>query len=287
MSRLMRIYYFGVFGAIGGLVGWQVSNLTGLSFSKNLYLNEVLVGAMIGLSVGLLIGFAGGVDTRNLVQIGRSTLTSGLLGLAGGALGLPLAEFLFQQLGGEPWSRAVGWGLFGMLIGVAAGLTGGSQVWKGALGGLAGGFLGGGLLEFIRVRLADPILGKALGLIFLGAAVGAFIALIVYLLSKAWFTVESGKMKGTDIILDKYIKTDGLAVYIGSSALKAEIVFPDPDIAPQHALLTSSGTHFTLKDISLKGTLVNNRRIETARLGNNQDIQMGNTRIKYHEKRSS
>ncbi len=287
MSRSIRIYYFGVFGAIGGLISWQISNLIGLSFSQNLYLNEILVGALIGLSVGLLIGFAGSVSTRNLIQIGRSSMICGLLGLVGGAVGLPLAEFLFLKLGGEPSSRAIGWGFFGLLIGVAAGITGGSQVWKGALGGILGGVIGGGLLEATLVRLNDTMLGKAIGLIFLGAAVGIFIALIVFLLSKAWFTVESGKLKGSDIILDKFIKADGLSIYIGSSALKSDIVFPDPDIDPQHALLTSAGTHFTLKDISLSGTMVDNRRIEVARLRNEQTIQMGNTKIKYHEKRSS
>jgi hypothetical protein len=281
----MRLYYYGVFGAIGGLIGWQVSNLTGLSFSQNLYLNEVLVGGLIGLSVGLLIGFGDGIATRNLVQTGRSSLVSGLLGLVGGGLGLPLGEFLFQRLGGAPWARASGWALFGLLIGVAAGISGGSQVWKGALGGLLGGALGGGLLEATLARFSNPLFGKAFGLILLGAAVGVFIALIVYLLSRAWFKVESGKLQGTEIILDKFIKADVPAVYMGSSALKADIVFPDPDIAPQHALLSGAGSHFTLKDISLNGTLVNNKQIQTTRLGNNQTIQMGNTRIKYHEKK--
>jgi hypothetical protein len=285
MSRMMRLYYYGVFGAIGGLIGWQVSNLTGLSFTGSLYLSEILVGALIGVSVGVLIGFASGLPTRNLVQIGRTSLVSGLLGLVGGALGLPLAEWLYQLLGGEPWARALGWGAFGLLIGIAAGVTGGAQVWKGALGGLLGGALGGGLLEVARGRLSDPLLGKAIGLILLGMAVGVFIALIVYLLSKAWFTVETGKLKGTDFILDKFIKPEGPAVYIGSNALKADIVFPDPDIAPQHALLKGAGTHFNLKDISLTGTFVNKRRIEQANLRDRQTIKMGNTEFRYHERR--
>ena len=61
MSRLMRLYYYGVFGAIGGLISWQVSNLLGLSFTKNIYISELVVGALIGVSVGLLIGIAEGL----------------------------------------------------------------------------------------------------------------------------------------------------------------------------------------------------------------------------------
>lgn len=285
MSRLMRLYYYGAFGAIGGLIGWQVSNLLGLSFTRNIYLSELVVGALIGVSVGLLIGIAEGLLTRNLVQALRASLVSGLLGLAGGALGLPVSEAFFQLLGGEPWARALGWGLFGLLIGVAAGITGGAQMWKGALGGFLGGVLGGWLLEFSRGQLADPVLGKAIGLILLGGSVGIFIALIVFLLSRAWFTVTSGKLKGTDFILDKFIKPDGPSAFIGSDALKANIVFPDPDIAPQHGLLKGVGTHFNLKDMSLSGTFINNRRIEQTNLRNSQTIRMGNTEFVYYERR--
>ena len=44
----MRTYFYAVFGAIGGLIGWQMSNFLGLSFIKNLYLSEAVVGAQIG-----------------------------------------------------------------------------------------------------------------------------------------------------------------------------------------------------------------------------------------------
>ena len=49
MTRIMRLYYYGVAGAIGGLIAWQLSNLIGLSFTPILYLNEMIVGAVIGL----------------------------------------------------------------------------------------------------------------------------------------------------------------------------------------------------------------------------------------------
>jgi len=285
MSRLMRLYYYGVLGAIGGLVGWQISNLLGLSFLTNIYLSEAVVGALIGLSIGFLIGLVEGVLRRSWVHTLRASLFSGLLGLVGGAVGLPLAEGLFQLLGAEAWGRLLGWGLFGLLTGLAAGVTGGAQMWKGGLGGLLGGLLGGALLEGVRWWLADPVLGKAAGLILLGAAVGTFIALIVFMLSRAWLEVTRGKMKGMEFILDKFLKPDGPTAFIGSSPLKAEIVLPDPDIAPQHAMLQGGGNFFNLKDMSLNGTFVNGKKIELARLGDRQTIRMGSTEMIYHEKR--
>ena len=74
MSRSMRTYFYAVLGGIGGLIGWQVSNMLGLSFGPNLYVSEMLVGALVGLCVGLFIGITEGVLTRNLVQAAKSGL---------------------------------------------------------------------------------------------------------------------------------------------------------------------------------------------------------------------
>ena len=63
------------------------------------------------------------------------------------------------------------------------------------------------------------------------------------------------------------------------------LVLPDPDIAPQHAMLKGAGTHFNIKDMSLNGTFVNNRKIEQAILKNRQTLKLGNTELIYHEKR--
>ncbi len=286
MSRVMRLYYYAVFGAIGGVIGWQASNILGLSFfAGNIYLSEIVVGAVIGFCIGIFIGLAEGLMTRNYVQALRTGFLSGLMGLVGGGIGLPLAEALFQLLGGQVWGLALGWGLFGLLIGLAASFTGGSQMWKGALGGLLGGIAGGLLLEAARSWMEDPMMGKAVGLLLTGASVGIFTALIVFLLSKAWLEVTSGKLKGTEFILDKFLKAEGPSAFIGSDALKSDIVLPDPDIAPQHALLKGAGTHFNLKDMSLSGTFVNNNKIEQAVLKNRQNIKVGNTQLVYHEKR--
>lgn len=285
MSRIMRFYYYGLLGAIGGVIGWQGSNMLGLSFTSNLYLSEVVVGGLLGLCIGLFIGIAEGFVVRNAIQALRVSLITGLLGMIGGAIGLPVAEGLFQVLGGEVWNRAAGWGLFGLLTGLAAGVKGGAQMWKGGLGGLLGGLLGGALLESARRWLSDPLMGKAAGLILLGASVGAFIALIVFMLSRVWIEVTVGKLKGMEFILDKFLRPEAPAAFIGSSPLKSDIVLPDPDIAPQHAVLKGMGNYFTLKDISMEGTYVNHRRIEQTRLSDRQTIKMGNTEMVYHEKR--
>jgi len=285
MSRFMRFYTYGLLGAIGGLIGWQISNILGLSFTDNLFLSEAIVGALIGGVIGFLIGFGEGFAAQSFLFGLRKSLLSALLGAVGGAIGLPIAEGVFLFIGGQVWSRPIGWAIFGLLTGLATGITGGAQLWKGGLGGLIGGILGGVLLETARAMFADPLVGKAAGLILLGLSVSVFIALIVFMLSRAWLEVTKGKMKGMEFILDKFLPKEAPSALIGSSPLKADIVITDADIAPQHAILKGEGTYFTLKDISLNGTYVDGKKIEISRLHPNARIKMGKSEMVYHEKR--
>ncbi len=285
MSRTMRLYYYAVLGAMGGLIGWQASNAIGLSFWSSLYLSEIVVGGLIGLSIGALIGFSEGLNSRNFLQILKSGLFSGGLGLIGGAIGLPIAEGLFLFLGGGILGRTIGWAVFGLLIGAAFAFTSGNEAWKPALGGAIGGLLGGFVLESVRGLFPDPLYGKAIGLTAMGASIGIFIALIVLLLSRAWLEVTSGKMEGSEFILDKFIKQNGPSAFIGSSPLKSDIVLPDPDIDPQHALLKGEDSHFNIKDLSLSGTFINGKKIELAQLRKNQTLRIGNTELVYHERK--
>ncbi len=286
MNRAMRIYYFSLLGGIGALLGWKTSDLMGLSFSPYLLLNEIVVGGVIGALIGALIGLAEGIARRNVLSALGSIGLGSLMGFAGGAIGLPIAELLsINILGGEVWSRALGWAVFGLSVGAAAGIRSGGQMWKSALGGVLGGGIGGVLLEWLRGLVHDPTLGKALGMLALGLATGGFIALIVWALSRAWLLVKSGKLKGTEFILDKFLKKGFPSIVIGSSALKAEIVLPDPDIAPQHAMLSGDGEKFTLRDISPKGTYINGKKIEESLLRNRMLIRIGSTELEYREKR--
>ena len=285
MNKIIRTYFYMIVGAISGLIGWQASNLIGLSLTDNVYLNEIPVGAMIGLVFGSLLGALEGLLTRNWVKILKGMLPGAILGLVAGSAALPFSEWVFQSAGAGLSGRALGWGFFGLIIGMVAGLTGGGQLWKAALGGLIGGVVGGILMETFAANLSDLLLGKALGMLVLGASIGIFTSLIVVLLARAWLEVKSGKLKGTEFILDKFIKARGPSIFIGSDALKAEIVLPDPDIAPQHAMLTGDGLAFEIKDMSMNGTFINNKRVERAGLNDRQKIKMGNTEMVYHEKR--
>lgn len=280
------MYYYAVLGAMGGLIGWRLSEVGGYLDRPNIYLADLLRGAALGLGIGFTIGLAEGIFSRSILRGLRTAVIAGAIGLLAGAIALPLGEFVFQMVGGKIVGRALGWAIFGALVGLSDGITGGSQMWKGALGGLIGGAVGGALLELVFYRFRDPLLGKVAGLMVLGALIGIFTALIVVALSRAWLEVRSGKLQGTEFILDKFMGEKSHAAILGSNVMKSDIAIPDPDIAPQHARLKGTGNAFTLQDMSIgKGTFVNGRKVEMHRLSNRETIRIGSTEIVYHEKR--
>lgn len=286
MSRNLRLYYYTILGVLGALIAWRLTDLTGAIRQPNIYLSDMMIGAVTGLSIGFFIGIAEGILSRSIRRGLRAGLIGSGLGLVAGAVALPLGEFLFLAVGGQAFGRALGWALFGALVGLADGITGGSQMWKGAVGGFIGGAIGGLLLEMAFNQLKNPLLGKVAGLMLLGGLIGCFTALIVVALSHAWLQVTSGKVQGSEFILDKFLRENSHAAFIGSNVMKCDIALPDPDIAPQHARLKGAGSHFVLQDMSVgKGTFVNGHKIEMHRLSDGERIRMGGTELVYHERR--
>src|SRR5574341_1250876 len=286
MSRNLRIYYYTILGAMGGLLGWQLTDFVGFLKGMPVYLSDVVIGGLLGLSIGALSGMAEGLFSRSLLAGLRAAAISAVVGLIAGAIALPFSEFVFKDVvGGGLLGRVVGWGIFGAVIGLVSTVGARTQLWTGIVGGFIGGAIGALLLEAMLSALNIPLVGKA-GLMILGAAIGIFTALIVVALSRAWIQVKPGKLEGTEFILDKFMGDKSPAAYIGSNVLKSDIALPDPLISAQHALLKGAGSHITLKDLSVsEGTYVNGRKIELHQLRDGETIRMGKTEMVYHERR--
>ncbi len=285
MSRNLRIYYYAVLGAMGGLLGWQLTDLFGFLEGMPVYISDVVRGALLGLSIGAMIGLAEGLFSRSLVRALRAAAIGGVVGLIAGSAALPIAEFIFLTVGGGSLGRMIGWAIFGAVVGLVSSIGARTQMWKGIVGGFIGGAIGALLLEAMLNLLNIPLIGKA-GLMILGAAIGVFTALIVVALSRAWIEVRTGKLEGTEFMLDKFMGEKSPAAFIGSNALKSDIALPDPLLAPQHARLKGAGTHMTLQDMSVgDGTYVNGRKIELHQLRDGETIRMGKTELVYHERR--
>jgi hypothetical protein len=244
MSRRLRIYYMAVLGALGGLLSWWVIG-AGERWLERLG-GLPAVGAGLGLCMGACLAVTDGALAKRVA--GRA-LRDGLAGALAGALfglaGLLLAERGFLALGGGFGGRALAWMLLGGLIGAADLLVSRRprRALYGALGGMAGGVLGGLLYEALtqlfraqsdRVQL---VVG-GIGLMLLGACLGALIPLARQIFARGELRVLTGEQAGlavevTDLAtLGRY---DGCEVYL-----------PDPGVAWRHALVRRAEGGFAL-----------------------------------------
>ena len=246
-----RIYIHAVLGALGGLAGWTLTipvawlHLPGFF---GLLMKDALIGALVGVTIGTAIGTYDGLfASRSFGRLLKGVFLGGLVGAFGGALGLALSEVVFLLGGGGVWPRALGWALFGLLVGTAQGISQWSltKIGYGALGGLLGGLVGGSTCERLSALLQmithnrdlGLSVGGAMGLVILGAAIGGLIGLVEVVLRTAWLKFTRGKLEGQTITLDPRKKVQ----ILGRAADCAVVIPGDPDVQPHHAAILQEG----------------------------------------------
>ena len=163
-------------GGLAGILAWALTDLTGwfASIFQTNYLVRsglfgdpkfLLCGAIFGLLLGLLLGIVDALSLDSLSRMQRLLLISGLVGFAGGDVGLAIGQSVYGVIfhlsganAGDPnyspgqfivilIGRSLGWALIGGIVGAAKGASRQSPMIarQGAFGGLLGGFLGGAL----------------------------------------------------------------------------------------------------------------------------------------------
>jgi FHA domain-containing protein len=285
MSKMMQVYYSAVLGALGGLLGWWIvgSVPTG---AWSVWLAYPLVGAGLGLWIG---GCVAATDGAAIKRSLRPALRDGLRGAAAGAaaglVGLLLAEMSFLAVGAGFAGRAIGWMLLGGFIGLAEPLLSRqiNRARYGAVGGLAGGLLGGALYEGLtRLFLAQSgqaqIVVGGLGLILLGACIGALIPLARQVLSRGELRVLNGDQAG---LVREVTDTASLGHYDG-----CDLYLPDPAVAWRHALVRRTDQGFAMQVLpeAERGATVGDQRVapgESVPLRNGERIWLGETAIEF------
>jgi MFS family permease len=251
-----RIYFNGVMGALGGLVGWAIISVA-LRFSTDstflLYLKDALLGAAVGIAVGAALGSVEGlIFNRSVRKTIQGAGYGGCLGLAAGLVGLVIGELIFSLAGGGVWPRAVGWAIFGLLMGSSEGIANKmpSKASYGALGGLLGGLVGGSTYERLNLVLRSSTgdrelalaVGGAVGLIILGAAIGSIIGLVETIMRTAWLRFTRGRLEGQTRMLDRRKqhltlgRDDGCDLFIPG----------DKGVMPRHALIKVENNQFVI-----------------------------------------
>jgi len=289
----LRIYYNVITGGLGGLVGWALITIF-LRFSIEstamLLLKDALLGAIVGGCIGAAVGASEQMaGSFSVYKARREILVSGGIGLAAGLIGLVIGEIVFLMAGGGVWPRAVGWAIFGALLGAGQWRVTGmkSKGIYGGLGGLLGGLIGGSTYERLSLLLRSLGLGRdvaltiggAVGLIILGACIGLLMGLVEDILRTAWLRFVNGPLEGQTRTIDPIKPT-----VLGRSDGCTITLSRDPDIAPVHAEIQPQGQTYVIlsKDGSvLLRTDNQQRQVQRYDLQPGDMVQLGRTRFVF------
>jgi hypothetical protein len=305
MALLVRIYFNAVFGALGGLLSWMLFGIFGNKNPSNLtqeLLSQLLGGALIGGFVGYFVVSVEAIRDRSLLRFCRLASYGLVLGALGGLLGMYIGEqvnyylvggliswrggqYSGLRVAGEVLSRGLGWLFLGVAVGLSEGIAARSlgKLSYGTMGGAIGGFVGGALFGLIKVLEKGPegtshVWGGALGLIILGACIGAFSALVQGVFQPASVKVLRGWQEGREYPL---LKVDNL---LGRDEGADIPLFRDMRVEKRHAVIQRDGERFVFlnQDAPPEQTLVNGEPVpQLCNLRDGDRIQLGNIVLRF------
>ena len=111
---MARITRYTIAGMLGALIAWGVMEPTALmsDHSESVgYVAIFVIGLVSGLLIGFLLGLAEGMSGLSPRDTVKSAITGGLIGAAGGVVGLTLGNNFYNLMlrvsGGEPTGQAM------------------------------------------------------------------------------------------------------------------------------------------------------------------------------------
>jgi len=291
MSTVIKKLFMVLTGCVAGLASWAAIEI--LLFYGELIGRHVLwnglAGALIGLFFGFFFGSAEGIMFSDTSRALRGGVTGSFLGLIGGAGVVILAQWLLYGIGNTeffssaitdslviPISRAIGWGLLGLVIGSLDGLRSGSarRSFIGMSGGFLGGLLGGLLLEFLTRLWSNGLLARGTGLVLMGVGIGLFFTLFEYSRSYGIVKILTGPYRGKEYVL--IMKNTRL----GASP-RAHIPLGNySGVVNNHAVLRANREGVVVEEI--QGPLtVNDEAVKKQELKYEDVIQIGSAKFLY------
>ena len=290
-------FYLGVAGLLAGLVAWAGQELIiarDVQFQSRVQV-QIRMGfwfAFVGAVLAAGIGSAEGVVSRSGTQIARGVC----LGLPVGAVGGFVAGFLAQGVYSELLSngsgdidtatvifaRSVAWALCGGVAAASFGATylSGKRALLGLIGGLVGGLIGGVLFDVVAISTTSDVISRFIGIVSIGAISGLVISIAEEVAKTAWVSIEAGRLVGKQFVIYKN------PTRIGALPSNEIYLFKDTSVAPVHATIEQrAGAYFVVDQGSHTGVVVNGRAVREQRLRDGDQVQIGETLLRYGEKR--
>jgi hypothetical protein len=295
MARLLRVYFNAMFGALGGLLGWMLFGEF-VSPEWDWWQQALVGGGIIGALIGYFVVSVDAVLDRALVRFCRYAAIGIVMGGIGGAIGSLLGDWVNYLLVpegaeaarldvlGKVLARGLGWLFFGLFVGVSEGIASRSlgKFTYGAIGGSLGGFIGGAVFAYLMVLMKPGeesyVWGQAIGLIILGACIGAPTALVEDIFKPAAVKVLRGWQEGREYPIVK-----GTSV-VGRDEGVDILILRDMKVEKRHALIQRRGNEFVLvnNDAPPRHTLVNDEPVaQFCKLFDGDRIQLGGVVLRF------
>lgn len=220
MSSIKRRIFLCLVGLLAGLAAWPAAEITLLFQSKfpSYLVFSIFLGVVFGLVIGAFFGSGDGIIMSHRRSIVTGVARGIVIGAAGGAIGFLIGqgvlfftgEYLIHSMRrfnavGMPISRAIGWAVLGLFVGMVDGVR--SRSWNkirvGIIGGISGGFLGGLALEYFRTAFPETVFARLLGLLIFGLFIGLLYGFVEVRLSYGVLTLLNGRYKGREFLINQ------------------------------------------------------------------------------------
>lgn len=278
---IRQAYDLALAGALGAVFGLYL--FVELAQANGLLWRDALAGLLIGSSLGFFLNAIEPLRDGALLRLAHQASWGAASGAVGGVAGLLVGELVLGGFQGGLLGRAVSWAILGLGIGVSQGLAyrSSQRLAFGLLGGGLGGFLGGFLFEMLREALGNRYdISQGVGMVILGAGLGACLALVEQALRRAWVQVQSGRQEGRAYLLGRRVSSLGLDEHneVG--------LFGDPEISRRHAEIEATSDGYLLRNRDDRGrTRLNGQPVATtAPLNDGDRIELGRTLLIFRKR---
>ena len=277
----------GLAGLVGGMIGAVLSEVIqggGESrfFSDSLEMSTGVWFALALLGIGAAMSVSQGISERNPEKSSQAALLAIPASLVGGFIAGVIAQSVYGPLAdsGLPNEipRAVGWAIAGGLGGAAvgAGFRSLVRVRNCAIGGLAGGFVGGLAFNTVGEIVGSGFSSRLVGITLIGALMG----LAVGLIDKVTVTsfIEQAMREGAPIRFSLFDQS----TILGCAGNVGITVKGDPNVSEHHLRLTKQGSSLGFQCVGNASPITVNGQQATSGMLNNGDVFIvGNTQLRY------
>jgi hypothetical protein len=277
----------GLAGLVGGMIGAVLSEVIqggGESrfFSDSLEMSTGVWFALALLGIGAAMSVSQGIAERNPEKSSQAALLAIPASLVGGFIAGVIAQSVYGPLSesGLPNEipRAVGWAIAGGLGGAAvgAGFRSLIRVRNCAIGGLAGGFVGGLAFNTVGDIVGSGFSSRLVGITLIGALMG----LAVGLIDKVTVTsfIEQAMREGAPIRFSLFDQS----TILGCAGNVGITVKGDPNVSEHHLRLTKQGSSLGFQCVGNAFPITVNGQQATSGMLNNGDVFIvGNTQLRY------